>query len=177
MLPLGRLIVTEQPAGPAWLVVPPGHSAESNGPPLLLSTWNVKSRLPHAQRPVVPHVALAQSVPALQSVPRPQAGHEPPQSTSVSLPLRAPSVQVGGWQSPPVQMPLAQSPAAPHAWPLAQRTQFGAGPPQSTAVSAPLCTPSAQFGTRQNPPVQTPLGHSLPVVHVGWQTPPEQPPV
>ncbi|MFN7134483.1 MAG: hypothetical protein ACK4N5_20550, partial [Myxococcales bacterium] len=35
--------------------------------------------------------------------------HDPPQSTSVSLPLRTPSLQVGAWHTPPEQTPETQS--------------------------------------------------------------------
>jgi hypothetical protein len=77
---------------------------------------------------------------------------------------------------PPVQIALTQSLGPPHGCPFAQRTQLADGPPQSTPVSLPFFTPSAQFATRQKPPVQTPLEHCAPAVHVGWQMPPEQPP-
>jgi hypothetical protein len=53
MLSFGRLMVTLQPVGPFSDVVPPGHSAESNTPPELLFTVNVKSWLGHLQSPPV----------------------------------------------------------------------------------------------------------------------------
>ena len=68
---------------------------------------------------------------------------------------------------PPVQTPLTQSLATAQPRPVSQRTHDGALPPQSTSVSAPFCTWSAQFGTRQNPPVHTPLGHCVPTLHGG----------
>jgi hypothetical protein len=53
---------------------------------------------------------LVQSVLAAQSFPMAQsAGHEPPQSTSVSVPFFAPSMQVGAAHVLPLQTSLAQS--------------------------------------------------------------------
>jgi hypothetical protein len=178
MLLFGRLMVTLHPAGPFWVAVPPGHSAESKTPPLLLLTVNVKSWLPHVQTPLVPHTLLAQSLPASHSSPSAQSGQlGPPQSTSVSLAFRTPSVQVGTWHTPPLHTWLEQSLGALQPAPSPQRIQEGAGPPQSTSVSLPFSTPSAQFGTLQKPALQTPLGHSVPLVQVGWQMPPEHPPI
>jgi hypothetical protein len=51
MLLFGRLMVTLQPVGPFCVAVPPGHSAESKAPPLLLFTVKVKSWLGHLQIP------------------------------------------------------------------------------------------------------------------------------
>src|SRR5690606_40831470 len=72
----------------------------------------------------------------------------PPQSTSVSLPLRTPSSQVGAWQTPSEHTPVAQSEPAAQTPPTAQPPQ---GPPQSTSVSPPFTRPSVQEGAMQRP--------------------------
>jgi hypothetical protein len=93
---------------------------------------------------VVLHTALVQSVPPVQSLPSPHLPHVPPQSMSLSLPLRAPSVQPGVTQTLPVQTPLWQSVAPAQAPPDGH---FGhAVPPQSTSVSPPFFTASEQLG-------------------------------
>ncbi len=79
----------------------------------------------------------------------------PPQSTSVSPPLRTPSAQVGAWQRPPVQTPLSQSVPPPQPSPAGQPAQ--AGPPQSTPVSVPSRTPLVHDTGWQTPAVQMPL--------------------
>jgi hypothetical protein len=77
-------------------------------------------------------------------LPSAQCGHEPPQSTSVSVPFFAPSVHKGDWQVT-LHTPLAQSPPALHASPTAH---FGQVPPQSTSDSDPFFTLSLQKGAR-----------------------------
>ncbi len=73
----------------------------------------------------------------------------PPQSMSVSVPFLAPSWQFAIWQTPLVQGPLLQSLVLRHFWPglqgLQELTRF-CGPPQSTSVSRPFCTPSPPLG-------------------------------
>ncbi len=59
----------------------------------------------------------------------------PPQSTSVSEPFMTPSVQVGAWHSPPVQLPDVQSLPTAHISVTAQRS-VQVAPPQSTSVSS-----------------------------------------
>ena len=63
--------------------------------------------------------------------------HDPPQSTSVSVPFSTMSVHEGTAQvlGDPLQTPLAQSPAALHFLPLAH---FGQLPPQFRSVSVPF---------------------------------------
>jgi hypothetical protein len=85
----------------------------------------------------------------------------PPQSTSVSAPLRTPSVHAGAWQTFPVQTPLVQSAPVVQPWPGVQSAHV---PPQSTSVSVPLRTPSLHAGAWQTFPVQTSLVQSAPVV-------------
>ena len=87
--------------------------------------------------------------------------HEPPQSTSVSVPLRTPSPQLGAWQTLLVQTPLVQSAPVLQPWPGPQSGHTG--PPQSMPVSAPSCTPPVQVGCSQTPLVQSPLVQSEPV--------------
>jgi len=95
MLLLGRLIVSEHPATGVWIAVPPGHSAESNGPPLLLLTVKVKRLLPQLHTVPV-HTFETQSLATEQPSPTGQSGHTgPPQSMSVSSPFSMPSLQVG----------------------------------------------------------------------------------
>jgi hypothetical protein len=73
----------------------------------------------------VVHTLLVQSLPFgfKHALPSAQVGQEaPPQSTSVSVPfltLSRPPVHFGTWQMPPVQTPLVQSAATPHAFPSA----------------------------------------------------------
>jgi hypothetical protein len=66
--------------------------------------------------------------------------HEPPQSTSVSVPFLTVSEHVGIWQTlgVPLQTPLVQSLAPTHFLPSAQAAH--APPPQSTSVSVPSRT-------------------------------------
>src|SRR5215212_4246130 len=75
MFPAGRVTVTLQPVDVLCDDVPPGHSAESNRPPLLLDTVKVKLRLPQVQRAFRPQTLLAQSVPLAHCFARPQPAH------------------------------------------------------------------------------------------------------
>jgi hypothetical protein len=68
----------------------------------------------------------------------------PPQSTSVSVPLRTPSAQVGVWQTFPEQTPPAQSDATAQPAPSVHVGHIP--PPQSTSVSGPFSTPSLHAG-------------------------------
>jgi hypothetical protein len=99
--------------------------------------------------PVAPQVELAQSELTEQVRPvaqRAQAALGPPQSTSVSVPLRRPSPQE--MQRPPApQVLLSQSAPTLHARPSAQRAQPVAAPPQSTSLSPGLSTPFSQGGS------------------------------
>ena len=95
MLSLGRLMVTLHPAAPVCVAVPPGHSAESNAPPVLLFTVKVKLWLPHEHTAPM-HTLLVQSLAAEQCLVSAQCGQVgPPQSMSVSSPFLMLSVQVG----------------------------------------------------------------------------------
>jgi hypothetical protein len=119
---------------------------------------------------------LPQSVPLLHVFPTAHAGHDPPQSTSVSVPFFTVSVHVGLAQSLFLQRPLVQSPSTPHPEPTGQRGH--ALPPQSTPDSLPFFTLSEHVGTAQAPELQTPLpqsvasSHALPVGQ-GAQVPPQ----
>jgi hypothetical protein len=73
----------------------------------------------------------------------------PPQSTSVSVPFRTVSVQLGGWQIPPEQTWLWQSVEKTQCRLLAQGGHVP--PPQSTSVSFPSTTPFKQGGSTHTP--------------------------
>jgi hypothetical protein len=104
-----------------------------------------------------------------------QRAQPPPQSTSISCPLRTPSVQLGAWQqraTPAPQPParqtwLWQSPSPLQARPVAQSSQR---PPQSTSLSLAFATASVQVGALQHcgtpgaqpPGLHTPLWQSAP---------------
>ena len=95
MLSFGRLMVTLQPGTSVCVAVPPGHSAESKAPPVLLFTVKVKLWLPH-EHTVPMHTLLVQSLAAEQCLVSAQCGQVgPPQSMSVSSPFLMLSVQVG----------------------------------------------------------------------------------
>ncbi len=79
-------------------------------------------------------MVLAQSEPTRHASPSGQSGHEPPQSTPVSLPLATLSLHCAAWHTPAAQLPLAQSEAKAQLFPSAQGEQV---PPQSTSVSFP----------------------------------------
>ena len=104
------------------------------------------AQTPDAQTPLVQSLPVAHTCPSAQSF-----GQLPPQSTSVSSPLRALSVQLGAWQLPPLQTALEQSLEAVQDRPTAQGPQL---PPQSTSVSSPFCTASVQTGEESSPPPQ-----------------------
>src|ERR671919_695406 len=79
--------------------------------------------------------------------------------------VRRNAVRTVGGAASVVQVPLWQTPdwqslAAEQVWPLAHAPHVD--PPQSTAVSAPLSTPSLQEGAWQAPPMHTPLWQSAP---------------
>src|SRR6266404_10004793 len=78
---------------------------------------------------------LTQSIACWHIFPTAQAGQvPPPQSTSVSKPFWTMSVQVGaGWQVPPMQIVLWQSPPLPHVLPSAQRSEEHTSELQSLA--------------------------------------------
>jgi hypothetical protein len=69
---------------------------------------------------------------ALPSAQRRVGAHEPPQSTSVSLPFRTPSVQLAPAHEPPEQLPLTQSLLPLQVSPVPQSLQL---PPQSMSLS------------------------------------------
>src|SRR6185436_20978725 len=138
MLSFGRLMVTLQPFGPFCDVVPPGHSAESNTPPELLFTENVKSWPGHLQCPPVQKFVWQSPFPPHVLLSAQSAAQLPPQSTSLSEPFFTPSEQVALWQRFPMQTWLWQSLATLQAFPAAQPAHE---PPQSMPVSAPFFTP------------------------------------
>jgi hypothetical protein len=101
----------------------------------------------------------------------------PPQSTSVSVPFCAPSVQPGDWQTLVCeQNPVVQSPFTVHGPPTLQPEHEV--PPQSTPVSEPFFTPSVQLAWAHEPEVQTPVTQSLGAAQEspGAQSPHEVPP-
>jgi hypothetical protein len=87
---------------------------------------------------------LWQSEFAEQERPLAQSLQEPPQSTSVSFPLRIPSVQLGARQVPLRQLPLAQSLFTVHVRFTAHGEQDP--PPQSTSDSEPFFRASSHRG-------------------------------
>jgi hypothetical protein len=106
----------------------------------------------------MPSVQLAAwHSPALQTWPRQSSGveqafpsgqgeHAPPQSTSVSLPLRTWSEHDAARQMDPTQDKLVQSVAVAQAAPVEHGAQ---APPQSMSDSAPFIFPSEQEGAWQ----------------------------
>jgi hypothetical protein len=74
-----------------------------------------------------------------------------PQSTSVSMPLRTPSAQVGSWHVPFWQLVLPQSSPTRHSFPTAHRRPSAVHmlPPQSTPTSDPFRIPSVQVACGQ----------------------------
>ena len=95
MLAFGFWMVTPQLVAAVCDCEPPGHSAESNTPPLLLFTVKVKRWLAHLQMPPL-QWPVTQSPATPHVLPKAQSGHVgPPQSTSVSRPFLMPSLQVG----------------------------------------------------------------------------------
>ena len=80
-------------------VVPPQSVADSR--PFFTPSVQVAPR--HTPPP---HERLVQSPPVAHPLPTMHREHEPPQSTSVSLPFRVPSPQEAAWQVPALQTPL-----------------------------------------------------------------------
>ncbi len=111
------------------------------------------------QWPLAPQAPDAQSTLTTQTRPSPQAGQLPPQSTSLSLPLRMKSSQLvvtGVMQMPPEQTCERQSPSPRQARLLTHAAQL---PPQSMSVSLPSMTPSSQLLTappQPAPPISSP---------------------
>jgi len=110
------------------------------------------------------HVIESQSAGTVHMSPAAHPGQEPPQSTSVSLPLRTPSEQLGTAQRDPVQTPLTQSARVAQTRPSAQRGQVP--PPQSVSVSLPFWAPSMHVGAAHTPPAQTRLRQSRAAMHI-----------
>jgi hypothetical protein len=112
---------------------------------------------PDLQSPSTPQCLLsAHAAPPIEQL--------PPQSTSDSLPFCRPSPHDDAWHAPATQLFDWQSAAPLQRWSVPQVLPHG--PPQSTSVSLPFRTPSLQLGETQNPPLQTPLTQSLPVVQL-----------
>jgi hypothetical protein len=81
----------------------------------------------------------------LQTLPLAQGAHDgPPQSTSVSLPFFAASLQPALWHTPLLQTPVWQSTPARQALPTPHFVLQAL--PQSTSVSAPFFTKSLHVG-------------------------------
>jgi hypothetical protein len=160
MLLLGLLIVTLHPAELVWLWVPPGHSALSNRPPLLLFTVKVKSTVPQ-QTPLPTHDPLEQLSEPLQDWPSLQA--EPlvsaaVQLSAVSLQL---SEQLPSPSGPGHGLPtwVVQAPEAQESAPLQNRPSLHAEPLVSAAVQ--LSAASLQL-SEQLPSPSAP-GHGSPL--------------
>jgi hypothetical protein len=104
---------------------------------------------------------LAHSTLLEQPAPGQAAQIVPPQSVSLSSPLRMPSVQLGaqGEQlAPPQSVPLSSPLRTPSVQLGAQGEQLA--PPQSVPVSPWFCTPSEQLASAQ-----------LASRHTGWSQP------
>jgi hypothetical protein len=86
----------------------------------------------------------------------------PPQSRSVSMPLRSPSAHVLSVQIVAVQNPLLQSVGVLQVEPFSQAGHLV--PPQSSPVSVPLWVESPQLGALHLLFSQTPLSQSPPNV-------------
>src|SRR5262245_17562176 len=80
--------------------------------------------------------------------------HDPPQSTSLSVPFLSASSHAAAWHTCPEQSVLAQSVPSEHALPSAQSGQ--SGPPQSTSVSKPSLIELVQLGALHAPPTHVP---------------------
>jgi len=126
--------------------------------------------------PIPSHWFSWQSPATPHCFPLAQSAHGPPQSTSDSPAFLVPSVQLPGWQTPPVHTPFWQSAPTTQPCPLPQSGQLL---PQSTSVSVPFSTPSVQLGSWQRPPVHTwvvqstKAPHALPGPHGGHVPPPQ----
>ena len=66
----------------------------------------------------------------------PHFGHDPPQSTSLSVPFLVESAHVAAWQVPLPHTRLAQSEGPPHPCPAPHAGHVA--PPQSTSLSDPF---------------------------------------
>src|SRR5262245_64211652 len=102
--------------------------------------------------------------------------HEPPQSTSVSVPFFTPSLQAGAVQTRLVHFPLVQSVFCVQGWPSAQGPQ--SIPPQSMPVSFVSFTMLVQLASTETcAPLQMPLtqsvlaAQSIPLAHLLAQEP------
>jgi len=104
--------------------------------------------------------------------------HEPPQSTSVSVPFWVPSLQLVAWQAPVMQSFEMQSVLSTHFLFASHALHMLVGlPPQSTSVSRPFWTPSVQVAARQVTLQEcvaqsVPTPQALPTAH-GLQVPPQ----
>jgi hypothetical protein len=124
------------------------------------------------------HTPETQSVPALQRCPFWQGAQVvPPQSMSVSLPLKTPSMHAGSWHLSSTQVRCKQSVRSKHFFRSPQGEQ--ACPPQSTSVSVPFFTASLQLGAAHLPDTHDELTQSLSILHFeftehGKHAPPPQ---
>jgi hypothetical protein len=92
---------------------------------------------------------LTQSAGTLQVLVSAHLEHEPPQSTSVSVPSFVPLVQLAVWHLPLVQLPERQSAATEQPAPTAHLFVVLQEPPQSTSVSEPFLTVSLHAAALQ----------------------------
>ena len=144
---------TSPPLGSAVMrYVPAGTLATRTSGPLRSGPWQLvyqpmSTVVRKVHRPVLLHVPARQSESMTHPAQRPQAPHDPPQSTSVSEPLRTWSSQRGGWHALPAHTPeLHAVPHAPQLPGVVRRSvsqPFAAAPSQSPKFALQLATPHA----------------------------------
>jgi len=170
ILSLGRLMVTLQPAGPFWDVVPPGHSALSKTPPLLLLTVNVNNWLPQ-QTPACAEQDPPEHVSAPLH-PRPSLQPEPLGSAAVQLSAASlhDSLQLPSPSGPGHGLPACPEHAPPEqvSAPLQNVPSLQADPLGSLAVQL---SAASLHDSLQSPSPSAP-GHGF--VPCTEQAPPEQ---
>jgi hypothetical protein len=124
-------------------------------------TFNNRQQLMAGVQMFDRHRAWKQSRWAMQALPTAQGGQVPPQSTSVSDPLRMLSRQAPWTQYPFRQSLDSQSVREMQRLPVGHDPQE---PPQSTSVSSPFLTPSTQEGPASVPgPLSDPFPFKPPV--------------
>jgi hypothetical protein len=135
---------------PAWQVSPPV-------PQLVPSATGVN------WQPIWVQTSVVQGLPSSQRLSSGVWTQDRVASSQVSIVQVTESLQLRrahqvSWQTPFRQFPLWQSASLTHPWPPAHAV--GQEPPQSTPVSSPFRTPSAQVGSWQTVPEQTWLAQS-----------------
>jgi hypothetical protein len=167
--PFTQSPATVQPLpSPHFLFVGDAAQEPPQSVPVSVPFFTPSLQVGAAQAPLA-HTPLAQLAPAPVPLPHifpfAQGGHDPPQSTSVSVLFFTPSAQLAAAQIPSMQTPFAQSPATAQACPSGHFLFVGDAahePPQSIAVSVPFFTVSVQVGAAQAPLAHTPLAQLPP---------------